>query len=72
VLQSARQANTFSLERVSTANLEEALQDRFSQQESRTRAILGGVLIGLGGVVLVAAWGLRGRIRPGLSRRPMR
>lgn len=64
LLQSARQVNTFSLERVSTVDLEAALQDRFTQQESRVRAILAGVLIGVGGVVLLLAWGMRGRIRP--------
>jgi hypothetical protein len=68
LFQAADQVNTFSLQRISDAQLQKQLQERFKPEEARGRTIISFLLIGGGAGVLLGLWGLRGRLRPGLRR----
>ncbi|MCK9486947.1 MAG: cellulose biosynthesis cyclic di-GMP-binding regulatory protein BcsB [Dehalococcoidia bacterium] len=73
LLQSATQINTFDLQRVHILAPEQALEDRFSPEDTRLRTILAVGLIGLGAVALVVIYGLRRFLWPGaLFRRRRR
>ena len=68
LFQAADQVNTFSLQRVSDAQLQKQLQERFKPQEARGRTIIAFLLIGGGAALLLGLWGARGRLRPNLRR----
>ena len=63
LLQSARQINTFQLQRLAIGAPED-LEDRFTEQDARLRIILSVALIVAGATAVILIYGLRGRIRP--------
>jgi len=72
LFQSAKQVNTFSLQRLATLD-EGSLKKRFTNAEARQATLLAVFLIGLGAIALMVLWSFRNRLAPrtvGLPRLP--
>lgn len=63
LLQSPTLVQTFALQRLSDAEIEERLEERFTAEESRMQTAVSFGLVAAGAVMILGIWGLRHRIR---------
>lgn len=62
LLQSPTAIQTFALERLSDAEIQARLEERFTQDEARERTIVGFLLLGVGAGVAMGLWVVRHRL----------